>query len=87
MLARVNSMEEFGIDACPVEAHVMALGGLARLLEAVKVVRQRVGCSLRFRVEDLDAYLAERTSTEWEKVANHGGGSVSEHLFTRRVEQ
>ena len=32
----------------------------------------RVGKGLRFRLEDLDVYLAERTSRTWERVDGRG---------------
>lgn len=45
---------------------------LYRMVRKGEVPHTRVGKSIRFRVEDLDRYLKERTSRKWEKLDNRG---------------
>jgi excisionase family DNA binding protein len=45
---------------------------LYRMVRGGEIPHTRVGKSLRFQVEDLDAYLQERTSRAWERVDGRG---------------
>jgi excisionase family DNA binding protein len=45
-----------------------------RLVRSGELPHTRVGRSVRFRVEDLDRYLAERTSRKWEPHGKPRGG-------------
>lgn len=47
-----------------------------RLVRSGELPHTRVGKSIRFRVEDLDAYLEERTSTTWEPLKGKRSGNT-----------
>jgi excisionase family DNA binding protein len=55
-----------------------------RLVRSGELSHTRVGSSLRFRIEDLDRYLATRTSQTWERVDKRGRPSKTE---TRPVDE
>ena len=42
------------------------------MARAGEIPHVRVGRNIRYRVMDLDLYLEERTTREWEKVDNRG---------------
>ena len=46
---------------------------LLRLVRAGEVPHTRVGRSLRFTKESLDAYLQRQTTTEWTPLRGHDG--------------
>jgi excisionase family DNA binding protein len=43
-----------------------------RLVRSGEIPHTRVGLSLRFRIEDLDRYLATRTTQTWSRVDKRG---------------
>jgi excisionase family DNA binding protein len=54
-----------------------------RLVRSGELPHTRVGLSLRFRVEDLDRYLATRTTQTWTRV--DGRGRPSKAVLTPRL--
>jgi excisionase family DNA binding protein len=63
--------ERYGLPTAVLDVHEAAAylavtsGTVYRLVRSGELAHVRIGRSVRFRVADLDAYLAERTSREW----------------------
>ena len=61
------------LDAREAAAYLaVSMTTLYRMIRRGELPHTRVGRNIRFRVDDLDAYLEERTSRKWERVDERG---------------
>lgn len=61
------------LDAAEAAAYLgVSVWTVYRMARGGEIPHARVSRSLRFRLEDLDRYLRDRTSTTWERVDRRG---------------